>query len=136
DRLRDERSRRRDKLAQEMQRTGLDASARRRKDGVVRVTGPCIRELVVQRPTQLVTAAKLGFVLSERPIAVASAIPRGVDIEIDVDDERVSQAFTHRRRLDRSCADRKYVIRFTECLQGRPLNFAKRSLTLALEKLI
>ena len=83
----------------------LDVHARRGEHDVVGVARARVGDLVVERHALLVAPAKLRLVLRERPVAVAHALPRGVDVDLEEHVEReVGQRRARERRLDDSAA--------------------------------
>ena len=70
-----------------------------------RVRGRSVGDGLVQRPSQLVSASEAGVVPRQRALAAAHALPRRVDVDVDVDDERV-EPFHESGGLDRPAPDR------------------------------
>ena len=105
DRLRDERRRRFDEFGETLDRSDLDVDARGCENDAVGVVGTGIGDLVVERAADLEPAAELALVLRERPVAAARALPRGLDVDIENDNELVAQQLANLGRLDCAAAD-------------------------------
>src|SRR5207244_5530111 len=75
-------------LAKPRDRPAGDRDPGAGEDGVVRVARDRIRDHFVERAPLLVQPAELRFVLRERPVASAHALPRRVDVDVEPDGDR------------------------------------------------
>ncbi len=82
-----------------------EADSGRRQHDPVGVRRDCVCRGFVQRPPRLVAPPELGLVLREGPTAVPHALPRGLDLDVEMDDERVELP-EQISGLDRTSPDR------------------------------
>jgi hypothetical protein len=106
------------------------------EDDAVRILGPRVRGLFIQWLPPGVPLAELALVARERPAAALHAFPRGVDVDVQMDDECV-ELLEQIPRLDRAAAhgDDARLTALGRLAEKARLQLAERSLSVLLEEL-
>src|SRR5581483_4466960 len=117
----------RQELAELPERATLDMHARGGEDDVVDVARDDVGDFRVQRTPLLVQPAERRFVLRERAVASAHALPARVDVDVEPHRQRVVQGVAHARRRHGAPSEREH-----DCIR---LALAERTLAVVAEDL-
>ena len=101
---------------------GRDGHATGGEHDVVRIVRPAVGDLLVERLPALVELPEPRFVLRERPVAAAHALPRRLDVDLDQDRRRAcAQRLANRWRLDSAAAESDHARRHRQRFERDPL---------------
>src|SRR2546430_5555504 len=101
---------------------GRDGHATGGEHDVVRIVRPAVGDLLVERLPALVELPEPRFVLRERPVAAAHALPRSLDVDLDQHGCRpLTQRFADRLCLNGAAAEGDHARRHRQRPERGPL---------------